>query len=72
MLGKFATLFWYLRRPRLYPQQLRDWQEKFVYGSAPFNHSRAEAERWCASRARRWRRTAMVRGTGGAWSTITR
>jgi predicted O-methyltransferase YrrM len=51
MLKKFETLFWYLRRPRLYPQQVRDWQEKFVYGKAPFNHSRAESERWCAQRA---------------------
>jgi predicted O-methyltransferase YrrM len=51
MFGKLATLAWYLQRPRLYPQQLRDWQEKFVYGKAPFNHSRAEAEQWCAARA---------------------
>jgi predicted O-methyltransferase YrrM len=51
MFGKLATLAWYLQRPRLYPQQLRDWQEKFVYGKAPYNHSRAEAEHWCAARA---------------------
>ena len=51
MLKKFETLAWYLRRPRLYPQQLRDWQEKFVYGRAAYNHSRAESERWCAERA---------------------
>ena len=51
MLKKFETLFWYLQRPRLYPQQLRDWYEKFMFGNAPFNHSRAEAETWCAARA---------------------
>jgi predicted O-methyltransferase YrrM len=51
MFGKLATLGWYLRRPRLYPQQLRDWREKFIYRDAPFNHSRAEAEQWCAGRA---------------------
>jgi predicted O-methyltransferase YrrM len=51
MFGRFATLAWYLRRPRLYPQQLRDWREKFVYGRAAYNYSRAEAEQWCAARA---------------------
>ena len=51
MLKKLQTLAWYLRRPRLYPQQLRDWQEKFIYGSAPYNHSREEATLWCASQA---------------------
>jgi Methyltransferase domain len=63
MLKKFETLFWYLRRPHLYPQQLRDWQEKFVYGKAPFNHSREEAERWCAERAVDTA-TAILRITG--------
>jgi predicted O-methyltransferase YrrM/4-amino-4-deoxy-L-arabinose transferase-like glycosyltransferase len=50
-MKKFETLFWYLRRPRLYPQQLRDWHEKFRYGKAPYNHSRPEAEAWCRERA---------------------
>ena len=48
MLKKFATLYWYLQRPRLYPQQLRDWYERLFFRGALVNHSRDEATRWCA------------------------
>jgi predicted O-methyltransferase YrrM len=51
MFKKLQTLAWYLRRPRLYPQQLRDWREKFIYGNQPYNFSRAEATSWCEERA---------------------
>ena len=61
MLKKLETLAWYLRRPRLYPQQLRDWQEKFVYGKRANNHL-ARRGRGLVRGARRRHREA-IRGS---------